>query len=63
MSVLGDLFGGFRQIILLDERVTNVERDVDAMKGQLNKVAGRVARLEGMLEMAMYQEQRRIDRD
>lgn len=63
MSLLGDVFGVFRQVVMLDDRVTKLQADVAAVKADVNAINGRVSRLEGMFEMAMYHEQRRLDRD
>lgn len=63
MSVLGDILGAVRQVVLLDQRVTSVEADVGVLKAQVHDLAGRLARLDGMFEMAMYHEQRRVERD
>ena len=62
MSVMGDVLGSVRKVVLLDGRVTSLESDVTVIKAQLLLLAERLARLEGMLEMAMYHEQRRVDR-
>ena len=63
MSIIGDAIAALRQVVLLDDRVTKLQGDVDAMRTDVNGMNLRLSRLEGMFEMAMYHEQRRIERD
>jgi hypothetical protein len=57
MGAVGDILAGVRQVILLQENVATLQRDVEALAGDVRRVreyAGdidrRVARIEGVME-------------
>ena len=61
MSVYGDVLGGIRKILLLDEHVVTLRDELAAIKPIVNAHSERLARIEGILEMAMRSEVRRIE--
>lgn len=63
MSAFGDAFKAVRQVILLDDRMAKVQENVSRLQRDLDDLKRRVARIEGMIEMAMYTESRRLGRD
>jgi hypothetical protein len=57
MGTVGDILSGIRQVILLQEHVSRLQRDVEALAQDVRRVrdyAGdidkRVARIEGVME-------------
>lgn len=69
MSAFGDVFGAFKQVILLqsrmdqlDGRITRTAADIDGLTDALAALRDRVSRLEGVIEgAAMAARQRRIE--
>lgn len=61
MSVVGDVFAAVRQVVLLDARIARAQADIDTVKSDVDALKSRVGRLEGLIEMAMYVDRRRLE--
>ena len=53
MSIYGEVLGGIRRILLLGDHVDALRTEIAAMKPLINQHSERLARIEGILEMAM----------
>jgi hypothetical protein len=53
VSLYGDAISALRQVILLDERVSNTTTDLVRMGQELADLRDRVSRLEGMLAASL----------